>query len=255
MSRSAVQHRRLAAAACLALFVTMFLPWYSRSAVGFDPRAREPVKLDDTLNAFQVFSFVEAAVLLVALAVLYLLWAREQRKAFHLPGGDGTVIAAAGIWVCLLVFWRQFDQPDADPVSGIATETGVSWGIFVTFLAGALLAYAGVRMRRDHVPEPPLPAAEGDWVEGGPRRPRATGPSAERREPRPPRRRTDRRAFDDVPAPAEPPTMRMPGDEAPTTPAPPDELPTRTLGPDEAPTRAVRRPTVDGGDQLSFDDS
>lgn len=229
---SGLPHRRLAAAASIGLFVTMFLPWYSRSAVGVDAQGR-PVSASQTLNAFQVFSFVEAAVLLVALAVLWLVWSREQQRAFHLPGGDGIVIAAAGAWVCLLVFWRQFDQPDAEPVRGLVAETGVTWGIFVTFLVGALLAWSGVRMGRAHVPEPPLPAAAGG------------DEPVTTRAPRPPRRRVARRDFAaDVPQPAEPPTMRLPGDEAPTEVSPP---------PDEAQTRRLEAERRDI-DQLSFDD-
>lgn len=230
--RGASQHRRLAAVACVALFVTMFLPWYSRSAVGVDAQGR-PVSASQTLNAFEVFSFVEAAVLLVAVAVMVLLWAREQQRAFHLPGGDGTIIAAAGIWVCLLVFWRQFDQPGTEPVRGLVAETGVTWGIFVTFLVGALLAWSGVRMRQAGVPEPPLPAAVAD-------------PPA-RREPRPPRRRVERPHLTDVPEPAEPPAMRLPSDEAPTRAVEPGEAPTRV-----SPTRPPRQEPP--GDQLSFDD-
>ena len=41
----------------------------------------------------------------------------------------------------------------------------VNWGIFIAFLLGALLAYAGYRLRAAHVPEPvvddaPPPPAE-----------------------------------------------------------------------------------------------
>jgi hypothetical protein len=77
---------RLAAIASAALFVSMFLPWY-----GVHGRA-----LSDSVSAFGAFSFVEAAVLLVALAVLALLFARSEHATFHLPGGDGTVVLAAG---------------------------------------------------------------------------------------------------------------------------------------------------------------
>lgn len=147
--------QRLAGGLALLLFVTMFLPWYSRSAVGVVDR--RPVAASDSLSAFQVFSFVEAAVLLVAIAVLTLLFHRGERRAFHLPGGDGTVIAGAGIWVCLLVFYRQFDQPEPDNVGGIVADTGVSWGIFITFLVGGALAFSGVRIRAAGHVEPPLP--------------------------------------------------------------------------------------------------
>ena len=148
--------QRLAVYAALALFVTMLLPWYSRSAVGVSPSGK-PVKAEDTLNAFQAFSFVEAAVLLVAVGVVVLLLARGEGRAFHLPGGDGTIVLAAGIWVCLLVFYRQFDKPGADHIAGLATTVGVTWGIFVTFLCGLFLAYAGTRLRAAHLGEPPLP--------------------------------------------------------------------------------------------------
>lgn len=166
--------QRTAAAAALALFVTMFLPWYSRSAVGVVKN--QPVKVDDTLTAFGSFSFVEAAVLLVAIGVLWMLFARAEGKAFHLPFGDGNVIFAAGLWVCLLVFYRQFDKPSPDTAKGLATNIGVSWGIFVTFLVGLFLAFSGQRLRAAHLSEPPLPgdvAPSDEPLPPGRRRPSA----------------------------------------------------------------------------------
>lgn len=52
------------------------------------------------------FSWVEAAELTVAAAVLYLLKKRADRAPFHLPFGDGIVIAAAGTWVAVLILIR-----------------------------------------------------------------------------------------------------------------------------------------------------
>ena len=97
--------------------------------------------------------------------MLVLLWARAERKAFHLPGGDGTVIMGAGLWVMFLIFYRQVDKPNGRKEGLIQTSIGVQWGIFIAFLLGALLAYAGYRIRASHVPEPlvddaPPPPAE-----------------------------------------------------------------------------------------------
>ncbi len=183
--RALAADQRLAAYSALALFVTMFLPWYSKSAIGVNARGL-PVKVDDDLNAFQAFSFVEAAVLLVAAGVLFLLFQRGEERGFHLPGGDGAVILAAGVWVCLLVFYRQLDKPDAGDVRGIATTVGVQWGIFVTFLAGLALAAAGQRVRAAHHAEPPLP------VDVQP--PTRTAPTRVARRPPPP---GDQLTFDD----------------------------------------------------------
>jgi hypothetical protein len=143
--------QRLAGLAALALMVTLFLPWYQVSV------ARGSAFFDSNRTAFGVFSFVEAAVLLVAAGVLALLFARGERKGFHLPGGDGTVILAAGAWAALLLLWRVFDRPDVD---GRGVTVGIQWGFFFAFLAAAALGLAGWRMRQAGHPEPPNPAAD-----------------------------------------------------------------------------------------------
>jgi hypothetical protein len=147
--------RRLAAIAAVGLFATMLLPWYQQN--GFRGPHSQPSSND--LNAFAVFSFVEAAILLVAAGVLVLLYARAERRDFHLPGGDGTVVMGAGAWAGLLLIWRLFDKPS---ISGrdIAATVGIQWGIFLALGAAGLLAYAGSRMRATRRPEPPLVAPE-----------------------------------------------------------------------------------------------
>jgi hypothetical protein len=63
------------------------------------------------VSTFGPFSFVELAIALVGLSVLALLRARAQGREFHLPFGDGTAIAAAGLWCGLLIVVRIFDRP------------------------------------------------------------------------------------------------------------------------------------------------
>jgi hypothetical protein len=145
--------RRLAAIAAIALFVTMFLPWYQQNAVV--TAAKTQPLISRNLNAFQVFSFVEAAVLLVAVAVLVLLYMRADGRRFQLPGGDGAVVLAAGVWSALLLILRLFDKPGITQ-HGVAANVGIQWGIFFALAATGLLAYAGSRMRAGQQPEPPL---------------------------------------------------------------------------------------------------
>ena len=153
--RALTSEQRLAAIAALALLVSMLLPWYRESQTLVVKG--QPARLVNSLNAFEVYSFVEAAIFVVAVGVLVLLWTRAERKAFHLPGGDGSVITGAGLWVMFLIFYRQFDRPNR---SGVGVDVSVNWGIFIAFLLGALLAYAGYRLRAAHVAETvPAPAA------------------------------------------------------------------------------------------------
>jgi hypothetical protein len=175
------RERRLAAYAALGLFVTMFLPWYQRQF--FIVVGGRLAPGSDSQTAWAQFSFVEAAVLLVAVGVLTLLFQRAEGKAFHLPGGDGWVIMAAGLWTCALIIWRIFDKQGGNAHGQNATTYGIEWGIFIALGVGALLAYAGSRIRAQHRPEPPLPGED-----PGPPRPE---PPKSRPEPAPTRRRRE----------------------------------------------------------------
>jgi hypothetical protein len=151
--RALTFEQRLAGGAAAALFLTMLLPWYQQNAVVSAPRTA-PLQ-SQNLNAFQAFSFIEAAVLLVAIAVVYLLYARAEGREFHLPGSDGAVVMVAGGWTALLLVIRLFDKPGIT-THGIAANVGVQWGIFFALAAAGLLTYAGSRMRAARRPEPPL---------------------------------------------------------------------------------------------------
>jgi hypothetical protein len=153
--RSLPPESRVTGGAALALVVSMLLPWYQ---VSFFSGGKA---ISDSRSALQVFTWVEGAILLVALAVLYLVWARAQRQAFHLPGGDGFVVSAAGTWALLLIIWRLFDKPD---VHEKAATVGIQWGIFFSLIAAVALVAAGARVRAAGRPEPPNPTAdEPEW--------------------------------------------------------------------------------------------
>jgi hypothetical protein len=205
-----------AAGAAAGLALTMLLPWYEKSF--FDTTGPQARPQSANLSAFGVFSFVEAAILLVSAGVLYLIWARSQRKAFHLPGGDGTVIMVAGAWALVLLVWRLFDKPD---VSGPAATVGIQWGIFAAMLAAGALTAAGARVRAAHRPEPPNPMAEEDGWE----RPARTERRPRDRRPREATAVTE--VLRDRPDwEGEPPEApgRAPRTEAPADPQDPDRL-------------------------------
>jgi hypothetical protein len=150
---------RLAAFASAGLFVTLFLPWYQVTLIA-PAKSATLQSVSATITGWGAFSFVEAAVLLVAAAVVVLLFQRAEGRAFHLPGGDGGVITAAGLWTCLLIVWRIFDKQGATTKGPSATTSGIEWGIFIALAAAAFLAYSGSRIRAAHRPEPPLPGSD-----------------------------------------------------------------------------------------------
>ena len=200
--------QRTAAAGALGLLLSMFLPWYATT--GLIKVGSRFATAHDTQTAIQAFTFVEAAILLVALAVLALLFARAEGRAFHLPGGDGWIVSAAGAWVVLLVFWRLFDKPNL----GTGVTVKLHWGIFVALIPAAVLLWAGSRMRAAHRPEPPLPG-EDDWEMPPPRRRRPAERAYRPREPLP----AERPAGEPAPRPRAPLPADVPELSDPPPPA------------------------------------
>ena len=250
--------RRLAAIAAVLLFGTMLLPWYQQNAIVSASKTAPLVS--QNLNAFAVFSFIEAAVLLVAVAVLFLLYERADGRTFHLPGGDGTVIFAAGLWVALLLVLRLFDKPGITH-NGVAANVGIQWGIFFALAAAGLLAYAGSRMRTAQRPGPPLMRSRPRPAE----RPRkdpaedltvARHPGAEYRHPGEEVRRPgegDRRPGAEDGHPGEEVTVALPSRErhARSTPVAAQKRPAYPPAPAK-PRPSIATPA--SADQLSFED-
>jgi hypothetical protein len=222
---------QLAAAAAVALVLSFVLPWYQKSV------AENSQFVQSNVSALGAFTFVEAAILLVAVAVCFLVWMRRQKKGFHLPGGDGVAIILAGGWAMLLLVYRLFDKPN---IEGVGATMGIQWGIFGAMVAAGALIAAGLRVKQIDAPEPPNPAAdETGWV----------APPRRQRERRPDRRPSDATAVTEFLRERPPswegdigdaPTTRL-GDERTTR---LDDAPTTRLpeDPSEAPTRRERRP-------------
>jgi hypothetical protein len=143
------------------------------------------------------FSFVEAAIVLTGAAILFLLRKRAEGKLFHVPFGDGAVIAAAGAWAGLLIFIRIVDRP-------------LGQGL-LALVCAAIVVLAGLRERAKHPPD--------DLPEGvaEPGMPPAPPPDPDER--RPPPARQDTAETDVLPAkvlpPATPPGRRASGDQPP----------------------------------------
>ena len=220
--RRPTPEQRLAAIAALALLASMLLPWYHETGNAIvDGRL---AAIEDSKNAFQVYSFVEAAIFPVAAGVLVLMFARGERRAFHLPGGDGTVVLAAGLWVMFLIFYRQLDKPDGRQEGPINTWSAW-WGHL-----HRLPARRAAGLRR--LPHPRRPRAR-----AGPRRRRAPAsrePSAPPEPPTRPMRRTPAEA-------SEPPTTvagQLSFDEEPE--------PELRPSPPPGPGLAAREPTEPG---------
>jgi hypothetical protein len=134
----------------MVLAGSLFLPWW-----------RDPV-FGVSYVGVRRLSFLELAIVLVALAVLVLLLRRAEGRFFHLPLSDGTLVAAAGAWATMLVVFRMIDGPTRT-VGEITRDYELRWGALIALAAAVTLAVAGVQERRSrHAGEPEAVAADAD---------------------------------------------------------------------------------------------
>jgi hypothetical protein len=160
------------------------------------------------VSTFGPFTFVEAAEVLTALAVLALLKRRTDGSVFHLPFGDGTAVAAAGAWCGLLILVRLFDRSLGQDLLALA--------------CAGLVFVAGMRERAKR----PMDDLPPETVRVPRERP---GPPRERPEP-----------------PRDAPTTRLPRDADVTEPVRPDADATEPIPRDADQTERINGPRDPG---------
>jgi hypothetical protein len=249
--RALEREQRTAALVSLGLFVSMLLPWYSKTDTVVIRNAAHAT--ERSLSAFQAFSFVEAAVLLVSAGVLAMLFARAEGRDFQLPGGDGLIVMIAGGWAAVLIFYRLLDKPGLQGNQRITATVGVQWGIFIALLLALGLLYAGRRIRAGERGQPPLA--------GQRRRPREHERNVERERDgehereetirRPPREEQHLAPHD--PADGSEETTAISG--APARPARATPAPAASPAPGERRPRGRPRYPPAPSDQMSFEDA
>ena len=87
----------------MGLFLTLFLPWYQESVIALS--AGKPLSVSTSVTGWAAFSFVEAAVLVVAAGVLTLLFQARRgprvppprRRRLRDHGRGGVDVRARGV--------------------------------------------------------------------------------------------------------------------------------------------------------------
>jgi hypothetical protein len=173
--------------------------------LNFEQRAAAVASVLLIVSTFGPFSFVEVAIILIGGGVLYLLRKRAEGGQFHVPFGDGAVIAAAGAWTGLLIVVRLFDRP-------------LGQGL-LALVCAALLMLAGLRERAVRPPDD-LPPEAAPPPTGRPAQP----PDQPAPPPEPTEREPDTAETQAMPAkvlPEQQPLRPPPGDQPPLWDDPP----------------------------------
>jgi hypothetical protein len=137
--RALAREQRVSALAAMALFITMFLPWYSVTAGSRGIGSA-------SLSAWSAFGLVQAIVLAISLGTLALLFVRGERRALGgEPRDTAVLVLSGGSLAAILILYAMFDRPGGSQ----AVASGISWGIVIALLAAVWLAWTGFVSVRD----------------------------------------------------------------------------------------------------------
>ncbi len=141
---------RVIAAGAVVAFISLFLPWYGASVLGFSA----------TVSGWSAgFSAWAGGLLLTAAGVLVVLRSADAKLSEGRIRPSVLVATVAGLGL-LLVIIRWVSFPTVNGVSGPSYSVGARYGIFIALLAGiAELAAAIIAMRASDAPVPASQAA------------------------------------------------------------------------------------------------
>ena len=187
----------------VALFIFMFFDWFSVSISGGDGAFAGSV---GSGNAWEVLDNIPIFLVITILAALAVVVLRLIDSNFEAPTFANTVVAALGAVSVLLILFRIVDTPGGGSFGGVSVDVSPAFGIFISLIAAAGIAYGGYLAMKDEG------TSFGDVADrfGGGGSGRASTPPPTRPAAPPP------------PAPAEEPTSSPPpARSGETPPAPP----------------------------------
>jgi hypothetical protein len=127
--------QRLALIGVAAIVISLFLPWW-----------RSPTDDNLVLTGWGDFGPIEAALLLTAAAVLFLLLELARDYAPPRPLSEGGLLIAGGVWAAVIVTYRMFDRPEFT-LGGADEPYELHYGIAVALGGATLIFAAGLRRR------------------------------------------------------------------------------------------------------------
>jgi hypothetical protein len=141
----------VAAAAGLALFIVMFLPWFSEDAEVDVPGVPRYAAPQVTHNAWEAFGLIDVVLLLVILLAIAFALTRAAEAALpEMSIPPALIVAAAGLFAVLLILYRLANPPDPTIELSVGEpDVGRRIGIVLGLLAASGISFGGYLVLTD----------------------------------------------------------------------------------------------------------
>lgn len=133
------QGEKIAAGSAIALFIIMFLSWYT-----VDTPAGIP---SPSLSAWDAFSLIDIVLLVTAVVGVGAAVLRASEADVDVPASQAVTVLGALSF--LLILFRIISAPSWSAFGVDVADTSVSYGVFLGLIAVAGIAYGGYRAMQE----------------------------------------------------------------------------------------------------------
>jgi hypothetical protein len=135
------QGEKIAGISAILLFIFMFFDWYGVTISG----GGESINLGGGGNAWDALDFIPILLLIAIVATVAIVIIEAGDTDIELPAHGAAIVTVLGVISFLLILFRIIDTPTFASFGGVSAEGTVKFGIFLSLIAAAGMAFGGWR--------------------------------------------------------------------------------------------------------------
>jgi hypothetical protein len=139
------QGEKIAGVSALLLFIFMFLDWYGVTISG----GGETIDFGGGGNAWDALDFIPILLLIAVIATVAIVLIEASDTDIDLPVHGAAIVTVVGVVSFLLILFRIIDTPTFASFGGVDAEGSVKYGIFLSLIAAAGMAFGGWRTMQE----------------------------------------------------------------------------------------------------------
>jgi hypothetical protein len=139
------QGEKIAGISAILLFIFMFFDWYGVTISG----GGESINLGGGGNAWDALDFIPILLLIAIIVTIGIVVIEASDTDIDLPVHGAAIITVVGAISFLLILFRIIDTPTFASFGGVSAEGSVKFGIFLSLIAAAGMAFGGWRTMRE----------------------------------------------------------------------------------------------------------
>lgn len=138
---------KIAGVSSIVLFIFMFFDWFTVEVSGGNGIFSASASAGG--SAWDALDWIPIVLVVTIIAALGIAVLRLVDSSYEPPVSGNAIVAILGGLSFILILYRIIDPPGAGSVPGLDIDVSPAFGIFVSLIAAAGIAYGGYKAMQD----------------------------------------------------------------------------------------------------------